>query len=515
MITKIKKNPTPWLWAGAVLFGITLLFARVVFPETLWATIVSSVLFIASVTGLIILNRQAVSKKTAAHGLNSLMTAVLVISIVGVVNFLSIRYPQKLDLTKNKVNTLSDQTIKVVKGLNQPVKAVFFGTVEQREQNKVLLENYKALNPKFEIEYVDPNKEVTRAKQAGIKAMSTLQLIVGTRDQKVEAPTEEKLTNALIKMLKDKAPLVCNITQHGEKDFNSNAADGFEAAKKVLQNQSYEIKDLNLIAEGKIPESCSMISILGPNKALFDAETKLIRQYLTNGGRALIAVDVNLKGAAEASPELVGIVKEWGVTPQVALVIDPISRILQLEPTVPIVATYSKENPITKEMQGNSIFPLVRPLQIAEKPPEGLKIEWLTQTTPNSWGETDFGSLGKGMVQFQSGDLRGPVNVMVAVDGKLKDSKATRNTRLVIAGSSNFANNQYSRFGNNLDLFANAVSWIIEDESLISIRAKDEGAGRIELTQQQGTAIFLTTVFLLPLLLSIAGIVIWVIRKKL
>ena len=37
----------------------------------------------------------------------------------------------------------------------------------------------------------------------------------------------------------------------------------------------------------------------------------------------------------------------------------------------------------------------------------------------------------------------------------------------------------------------------------------------IELTQQQGTAIFLITVFLMPLLLSIAGVVIWVIRKKL
>ena len=125
-------------------------------------------------------------------------------------------------------------------------------------------------------------------------------------------------------------------------------------------------------------------------------------------------------------------------------------------------------------------------------------------------------SIAKGEVQYDNGsDLAGPVITVTIASGKKKDSKATRETRVVAFGSSQFANNQYSRFGANLDLFLNSVSWVMEDESLISIRAKEEEAGRVELTQTQGMVIFWVSVIFIPLVIAIAGIIIWVRRKKL
>jgi ABC-type uncharacterized transport system involved in gliding motility auxiliary subunit len=85
----------------------------------------------------------------------------------------------------------------------------------------------------------------------------------------------------------------------------------------------------------------------------------------------------------------------------------------------------------------------------------------------------------------------------------------------VVFGSGQFANNSYSRYGGNLDLFLNSVSWVLEDESMISIRAKDEDDSKIELSQNQGVAIFWICVVIAPLLIAAAGIVIWVRRKKL
>jgi ABC-type uncharacterized transport system involved in gliding motility auxiliary subunit len=97
----------------------------------------------------------------------------------------------------------------------------------------------------------------------------------------------------------------------------------------------------------------------------------------------------------------------------------------------------------------------------------------------------------------------------------LKDSKATRNTRLVVFGSSLFAVNGLVNRGGNLDFFLNSVSWIMEDESLISIRTKEEAPSRVELSARQSGFVFILTVILIPLLIAVAGIVIWVLRKRL
>ncbi len=508
-------NRTALLWFSTGFLLLALLFARVVYPELIWATAAIALPLVATLSALIHQNRQALRTRSAAYGLNSAVTILLVIAIVGVLNFLFSRYPQKLDLTKNKVHTLSDQTEKVIQGLKNPVKAVVYAKASAREQIRPLLDNLKAINPKFEVEYVDPDKEPARARQAGIKKYGTLQLIVGARDNKIEDANEEKITNTLIKLLKDKAQVLCAITGHGEKSFSSLEADGLDSAKKQLANQSYEVKDVNLVQEAKVPDTCSAIAVMGPSKAFFEPEVKAIREYLANGGRGIIAVDVNVKGG-EYSPEIFNVLADWHVKANQALIVDPLSRMFGVDASVSIIATFSKDNAITKDFQGNLVFPFARPLEVVTGAPAGLNVQWLTQTTPKSWGESDLSELAKGQVQMNEGkDKMGPLTVAVAVEGKQKDSKAARNTRLVVFGTSLFATNNYSRHGGNMDFFMNAASWVMEDESLISIRAKEEGPGKVELSQKAGQAVFLITVIILPLLISAAGVTVWAMRRRL
>ena len=457
---------------------------------------------------------KAGSSRALAHGTNSFVTVLLVLGLVGVANFLVSRYPQKLDLTKNKLHTLSDQTSKVVKGLAQPVKAAFFATGQEREKYRPLLENYKALNPKFELEFVDPTREPTRAKTAGIKRDATMVLMVGARENKVEDPTEEKLTNALIKLLKDKSPALCAITGHGEKSISAQTPDGYEWLKKALTNQSYEIRELQLPQETKIPDNCDAILIAGPSKSFFEPETKALREYLANGGRAVIALDLDIKNP-NSVPELNAILADWYVRPMNMLVVDPFSRMLGVDAAVPIVGSYSKESPITKDFQAPSYFPFLRPLEIIANAPASLKVQWIAQTTPKSFAIADLGQLTRGQVKFDAAkDKQGPLNAVLTVDGKLANSKATRNTRLVVFGTSAMASNDTSRHGSNSDFFLNAVSWVMEDESLISIRAKEDEAGKIELTADQGRLIGLLSIVVLPALLVVGGVIIWAIRRK-
>ncbi len=509
----LVRNKTTLLWALAGALSLGLLMVRIFFPEPIYATIAVSVLLVATLGMLALRYRTELTSRGAAYGFNSTITVLLVTAILGVGNFLATRYPKKIDLTEKKLHTLSDQSEKLIKGLQKEVVFTFFGKMQQKEKSRALLENLQNFNPeKLKIEYVDPDKEPTRAKQLGIREYGTLHIGVGERSQKVEDPNEEKVTNALIKLIKDKKQTLCTITGHGERGIKSQAADGFDVARKSLEDQAYEIKEITLPQVTEIPADCDAIAVLGPTKALFANETKLIADYLDKGGRALITLEGNVQGQ-EPSPELVSLLESWHVKAQRALIVDPLSRMLNVDASVPILATYNTDQAITKGFETNCYFPFSRPLEIVKGAPAGLKVDWLAKTTPKSWGETDFASLGKGSVSQGQNDVAGPLTVGIAVDGK-KDPKATRNTRIVVYGSTLFGSNNFSRYGGNLDLFLNSVSWTLEDESLISIRAKEDDNTTLELSQQVGTLVFWLTVILLPLGIAIAGIVIWAIRRR-
>jgi hypothetical protein len=460
-------------------------------------------------------NQKELNKRSLSFGVNSVFIAVVVVALVGLLNFLGHEYPKKADLTKNKIHTFSDQSVKVVQGLKSEMTASFFGDIGSREKYRPIFDNYKKLSNKFKFELVDPNKEPTRAKTAGIKKMETLLLSYEGKSVKIEEITEEKITNEIIKITRDTRSTVCAIQGHGENSFTDTSANGFAAAKKGFEDQSYIVKEFTLSQETKIPADCSAVVIMGASKALFPAEIKMLSDYLSDGGRMVVAMDATIT-AADQTKELKSLLRDWGVDVKSGLIIDPVSKMLGVDASVPIIAQFNKENPMVKDFNGQCYFPFSRPIDLTNPAPEGLKSAWIGKTTPKAWGEQNMAAIAKGQVQYDPGvDLQGPLSTAVSVNGKRKDSKANKETRLVVLGSSQFANNQYSRFGGNIDLFLNSVSWAIEDESMITIRTKEAEAGSVELSQNQGLAIFWICVIIIPLAIAVFGILVWVRRKKL
>ena len=502
-----------WICFGVLSLGT--LFSSILFPDKLWISGVVAAVWAVDIALLIKENKKALTSRTAAYSFNSAIVAILVVSILGVINFLGIRYPGKLDLTANQLNTVSDQTTKLVKSLTKDLNVTFFSKIGIREKFKPLFDNYKAMNTKFKVEYVDPDKEPTRAKTAGVNKYDTAILTYGELTQKIDDPNEEKLTNAIAKLVKDKKPTVCYFTGHGEKPFANGQADGFDAAKKGLEDQSYAVKDVALATTLKVPAECDVILLIGSNKSFFAPEAKAIDEYLSAGGRAVFALDIDLKSTHDQPKEISDILAKWYVKSPKYLIVDPFSRMLGVDASVPVLATFSKEVAITKDFQTNCFFPFSRPVEIITGAPDTLKVKWLAQTTPKSVGIKDLKNIASGQVKVADNDLRGPINAAVAIDGKLKDSKATRNTKIVVFGSSFFATNNYSRYGGNMDFFLNSISWLAEDENSISIRQKEDAAGQVNLTATVGMIIFWITVVILPLAIAVMGIVVWIRRKKL
>ena len=107
------------------------------------------------------------------------------------------------------------------------------------------------------------------------------------------------------------------------------------------------------------------------------------------------------------------------------------------------------------------------------------------------------------MVAFTEGkDTKGPVHlIMLAEKGK---------GRLFVSGDTMFfTNSAYPNF-NNGDLFLNAINWMADEESLVSIPPKDNAPKSVNLLPNQYTSIFYGTVLGIPLaLLLVAGGVWW------
>ncbi|MBU6374897.1 MAG: Gldg family protein [Bdellovibrionales bacterium] len=453
--------------------------------------------------------------RAISFGTHSLMTTLIVASIIGVINFLGYKNPKKIDLTKNKLHTLSDQTRKIVAELKTPVKFNYFDKLDRSEQSRILLDNYRQINPqKIEIEMIDPNRDPFRAKQAEIRTMGTLQIISGTRENLVTETSEEKITNALIKLSKDSSPELCVVTGHGEKSFTATDSEGFGSVRKGLLNQSYQVREINLVTEGKIPSTCTAVAVWGGKTAWFPQEVAFLKAYLDDGGRALIAVDVDLSGK-EPLAELIQALEGWFIRPSRSMMIDPVSRVAGLDPTIILLPTLTKDSPITKGFELSVAMPFARPIETLSGAPAGLNIQWIARSTPKSWGELNFADISRGKVQLDPNEKQGPLDAIVTVEGKQPNSKASKNTRIALFGSSLLANNNFSRFAGNTDLFLNAASWIMEDESLISIRPKEEGVGKIEITDRQNILILLVSAVLTPLIIASGGVAFWFYRKRL
>jgi ABC-type uncharacterized transport system involved in gliding motility auxiliary subunit len=99
----------------------------------------------------------------------------------------------------------------------------------------------------------------------------------------------------------------------------------------------------------------------------------------------------------------------------------------------------------------------------------------------------------------------------VAGDDKVK--KRGKEARVVVIGDSDFASNQYFGQQRNGDLFLNAVSWLAEDEDLISVRPRSQENRSIQMTRASSSVLFWVTIVLLPGSALVSGILVWLRRR--
>src|ERR1700751_2583833 len=114
------------------------------------------------------MNTNLLHARQAKYALYAASYILIVLAILVVANVLADRHNKSFDTTANKRYSLSEQTAKIVKGLNQPATITYYDQTSRFEAAKDQLDRYAQLSPKVHVAYVDPDKKPDAARAAGV-----------------------------------------------------------------------------------------------------------------------------------------------------------------------------------------------------------------------------------------------------------------------------------------------------------------------------------------------------------
>ena len=455
--------------------------------------------------------RSALGRRTTKYGLNALVMVVLIIGVIALVEAVSYRHNWRVDLTENKRNSLSPQTLQVVRELPVSIKATAFFRPDQpgKRTAEDLLKQYAARSEgKFAWEVVDADKNPLLAKRYGVESYGTVVLEATPKDgpvkeEKLLELDEEKLTNALVRVIRTGKRVIYFLKGHGEKDPASTDKTGFSQMKQAVEKLNYEVKELVLARETKIPDDAAIVVVAGPQKDLFPNEIDALAGYAARAGKLFFMLD------PQQANGLNPLLQRWGLGVGEDFVIDinPQGRLLGAGPEIPVVTEYLA-HPITRDFRFATLFPVARTVTVASPAPAGAGVQALARTGADSWAEKNAEQIRSGQVRPDPGEARGPLVIAAVATVDAKDAPAERRdakARVVVIGDSDFASNGFVNLAGNRDLFLNTLSWLAEEENLIAVRPKDPRTNPVFLTAAQGQVLFWVPVVLVPLAMVVAG----------
>ena len=454
---------------------------------------------------------------------------LVVVAVLTGVNVLADRYDKTYDATANKQFSLSDQTIKVVKGLKQDVQFTFFGSQSEFPNARDVLGQYSNLSPKVHVTYIDPDRKPQVAKAAGFRSDSVVIIDSGTRREGAKRLTEEEITGAVIRSLKSGERNVCVLSGAGEHSIDDTEPGGYSFFKQLLERDNYKVRTETLRAAAlesnkplavgqtpvapsvEVPKDCTILVIAGPRSDYPAPIVNAIKTYVENGGRALFMLDTTVRISRSEPPAeneaLLKLLADWGVTVNNDLVLDlsGVGQIFQLGPEIPFIVQY-ESHPITDPLtRVPTAFPLSRSLEI--KSADKTSVSKLVTTTADSLATNSVAP--NGFVD-QKKAKKGPLTLAVA--GTYNGATPGR---FVVIGTSIAAENGMvgSRALDNRDLIVNIGNWLASDEDLISIRPKSPEDRPLNLTSRRMSFVFWLSVVVFPLAVVWAGFATWWRRR--
>ncbi|PZE19244.1 GldG family protein [Paenibacillus xerothermodurans] len=456
------------------------------------------------------------------RGTNAVVLSLAVIGIFIVLTiFLNSTKNLQVDLTQNNKFTLSEKTTQTLQALDKDVRIISLTSDQTdpyiKRQVDELVQEYKKHNGNIVFDSYDIVQQPAMAKQYEVDPSGTLvvesgeqkktlyyveMFIPGQEQGQYQFSGEEKLTQALVNLNAKEKSKVYFLSGHNEIPLNQ-----MNIWRSGLEGENYEVKDLNLLREGNIPDDAEILFIIGPQNDISDKENELIKQYLAGQGKLYVALGFH-KDMATQWKNIDGLLAQYGIQDQHAVAIEP--KQSQLFDPLTIIPEYGP-HAITEKLQNYNLLTMMN-LAVAlgsDQPVPDYPATLILRSTENAYGETDIDALTKNRTTRDDKDIKGPLSLGYVVETKEKKPKA-----VVLGGSSFLVDNVIQQQGNR-DFALNSVGWLQEQKDQVTIRPREGDAiQQAMITGSQANTIFYGTVLLFPLLFLLVGGTIWWRRRQ-
>jgi len=466
-------------------------------------------------------------------GANIAAMTILGFVLLVMANYLASRHYARFDMTANKRYTISQETVDVLKNLKKPVKAiVVFRPVEPMYDLIVqTLREYERLSDNFQLELVDPDRDLDRLEQLKNEYdLTTDKVIIFASDgqkkfiydyQLVEYDYtrggpgmpppikafkgEQFFTSAIVNVTKEKQSGIYFTTGHGERAPNDYSDKGLSGIAKALRQENAKTERLELLKVEKIPDDCDLLVICGPRYTFMPDEVRKIRDYLKRGGKLLVALDPGVKTGLEE------LLRDYGVEVENNLVLDKQG----MRSPANIVVGDFPYHAITRGFRNvGVIMPFAR--EVKPKKPEGKDwdVRSIARSSSASWCETD---LEKPLPehQYDEGiDKKGPISLAVAVAEK-RGEQEDEGFKIVVLGDSDFMANGLMVSLGNAAFISRVLSWLGKKEQLLNIAAKPVGPDQPLILDRSARILAAWLCFgILPGAAIAIGAVVFYIRRR-
>lgn len=480
-------------------------------------------------------------------GLNVLIQIAAIVAIVVLANYFAYRHFKRWDYSRSNKYSLSEQTKQVLGSLKDPVKFIVFFAPDPRipgadlhDDVENLVKEYQyASDGKVSVEYVDPMRDLTRARELltqykfGVENVVVVDYqgrskVVSTADMaeydnsgmlQGQPPTlksfsgEQAITNALLEVSETKQNVVRFLQGQGQPDING---DRLSTLKTYLERQNLKVETANLLEIPAIPAVPQVVVLLGTQFDLSDREIGMLRDYWNAQGRLIVALEPSAN-----TPRLNAFVTSLGIRPQD----DRVEATITLSPGLTglvntAVAAFLPGTPVTSRIAGVTTRMAGASQSLAllnsEGQVQGIKLQPVLQAVEGFWGETEYSGGPEAPVYFDPQKDHGPPVFIgaLAEKGGVADARVqVENARALVVGNSGFLIDETLSEA-NLDFFLNTVNWMIDRNEMIGIAPKTPQMFSLNLDQDTISRIAMVVMVLIPLASAALGLLVWALRRR-
>lgn len=477
---------------------------------------------------------ETIKKKWIRDTVLTLALVLILIAVFILINLLFINLDiTPIDFTAEKLYTLSDESKEQVGKVEQNVTLYFFG-YDEEDAAVTLAKQYHETNDKITIQLINTSERPDLAAQYGVSTNSQLVAVQSSQRYKIIDSsemytfdsstyqtidiTEQKLTNAILDVTVAQKPQIYFLTGHGE--YGIDSSEPMEQLKVYIENDVNDVNSLDLLTSD-MPETCDVLVIANPTSDFTDLETEKIQNYINNGGNIMWLQDPY--AFTQPQGELTNVNKilsQFGISFSNGVVCEQSSSNMLVN-SPDLIIPKMTYNDIVKDLYTDGMIALLDAGRITNVSDEeltnlGVTASPFLQSTDESFYREDITS---DITTKNDTDEEGPFILGEILTKTIDDD--TKST-LVAYSNALFATNYTIQLSNsigtpitirqNKDIVLNTIAYLSDREDAIRIR-KDIGIVTFETATEEENQIVLWTIFGIPVLIIIAGMIVSIVRR--